>query len=645
MKKILVLILTAVLSISLVTPAYADRDDRDNQGKQQKQQEKQNKKDKKNQNKKDNKKNKPKKYKAKKVEFKIKKSPVIKHGRYKLPIKPVTEGMGAELDYENGVLTITKDDITIVIDFEKQIATINGVEDTSSGIFKAKKNNGMTVLIKYIAHILGIRVDIDDDEIEVEIPGLVAPKNITITPVGTTILSNTINTSTLYITATADISAGQATGGRAELYINSKLVAEDSDISATDTKVEFSTSDGTPSNEELRVLVPKGGKVEVRLYNKDNEYVTGKAAQEILVDYEAPAIASFKSASLDLEKKQLLINVEGASKNGDMVNVALLSLYDSSLGKTYNLTTTAGVGSTGSVKDSNTLVVNIGSADLAGLAGFGGSDVHLIILAGSLLNDAAGNTSPNPGHSYTMPVTVVTRLDAPTNIVLNPVGTVVVPNTINSSTVQLNVAANIVAGQAVGGRAELYVGDKLIAMDSDISATDTTVTFTTLDVAPTLENLMALIPTGGEVSVKLYNANNDAVSSKNGPILKVDYIAPTLTSISSVIYNRFAHQLYFTVIGAGAVGDRVDVSMITIHDPLLGKSYQLTIGKDGSEGYVNSDNSLVVNIGKVDRYGLSSFESTNMYITIAPGSFIKDESGNASPANSQTINLPVAIIK
>lgn len=629
MKKILCIILMAILSFSFVTPAFADRDDKGKYEKDHNQQKN---------------KKKAKKYKAKKVEFKIKKSPVIKYGRYKLPINPVSRGMGAEVDYKNGILTVTRDDITIVINFKKETVTINGQLDTSSGLFKPKKNNGMTVLIKYIAQIFDIRVDIDDDEIEVEVPELVAPKDITVTPVGSAMLSSTLNTTTLYITATATIRAGQATGGRAELYIGSKLVATDSSIGSTDTTVNFTTSDGTPTNDELRILIPKGGDVQVKLYNSKNEYVIGKSGQKLVADYEAPTITGYQSATFDSAKNQLHIKVIGAGRKGDMVDVTLLTLYDSGLGRSYQLTNTTNIGSIGTVKDANTLEINIGSSDMRGLIGFGGMDVHLLIHAGSVLKDTAGNVSPSLGHSMTLPVTVVTKLEAPTNIVLTPIGTVVVPNTINSSTQQLIASANIVAGQAEGGRAELYVGNKLVATDTVIHATDTSVNFTTSDGTPTYPELMALIPTGGEVSVKLYNTNNDVVTSKKGPTLKVDYIAPTLTNVSSVIYNRFAHQLYFTVSGAGAVGDKVDVTMITIHDPILGRSYQLTASRYGSEGFVNSDNSLVVNLGTSDRLALAGFESENMYMTVAAGTLIKDEAGNVSP-RTEVITIPVILIR
>lgn len=646
MKRLICIILTAVISLSILTPAYADwdgdwkknqkhdkdyKDDKDDDD------------DDDHKDRKGKKAKKAKKYKTKKTKFNYKKSPVIKHGRYKLPVNPIKKGMDAEVDYKHGNLTVSKDDITIVIDFKNETVTVNGTIDKSANIFKKNKNNGMTVLTKYIADILGIRVEFDDDEIIVENPKLDAPRNITVTPVGSTIISNTINKATLYLTVTADIKAGQATAGRAELYVDSKLVATDTTIAATDTTVTFSTSDGTPTNEELKNLIPKGGKILIKLYNSNNEYVSSKSDQKLVVDYEAPTITGITSASYDYTQQELNIFVTGASEKGDMVDVTRISLHDKSLNKTYNLTNQVNTGSSGLVKDANKLVVKIGSVDVQGLTGFGGNDVYLIIHAGSILNDAAGNTSPLINNINTIPVTVLTKLEEPTNIVLTPIGSSVVSNTINSSTIYLTASASIKAGQAVGGRAELYVGDKLIAVDNVINDIDTSVTFTT--AANTNEGLKSLIPTGGVVSVKLYNAQNEVVVSKNNPTLKVDYMSPTLTDVSSVIYHRSAHQLYITVTGAGAIGDTVDVTMITIHDPLLGKSYQLSSSKYGSTGIVNSENSLVVELGEVDRLALSNFDSPNMYITISRGSLIKDEAGNTSPNKLEEKTIPVIIIK
>lgn len=105
--------------------------------------------------------------------FKINGSPVIKYGKYKLPIRPITQGLGAVLTFnkETAVLTVTKATTTIVIDFKNKTVTVNGVVDTNSGIFTASNSKKSTVLIKYIANKLGARVTVDGNKVITETPG------------------------------------------------------------------------------------------------------------------------------------------------------------------------------------------------------------------------------------------------------------------------------------------------------------------------------------------------------------------------------------------------------------------------------------------------------------------------------------------
>ena len=109
---------------------------------------------------------------GKKQSFKINGSSVIKYGKYKLPIRPVTKGMGATLDFDKttGVITVIKDAVTIVINLKEKTVTVNGVADTNSGIFTAKNDKKSTVLIKYIADKLGVRLTFSKDKITVENP-------------------------------------------------------------------------------------------------------------------------------------------------------------------------------------------------------------------------------------------------------------------------------------------------------------------------------------------------------------------------------------------------------------------------------------------------------------------------------------------
>jgi len=339
-----------------------------------------------------------KKLKAQKQKFKLNDKSVIKYGRYKLPINAVTKGMGAKLDYKKtgNILKIEKGDIKIEIDFKNETVYINGVQDQSANIFKQKNKNKAIVLIQYIAKKLGIKIDCKKDEIIVETPSLDYPTNIKITPIGTIVKKNTLNSTTTEMIVTAKIKAGQATGGKAELYVGNKLVATDTVIKPNDTTVSFTTSDGTPTNEELKKLIPSGGTVSVRLYNANGNYVTSNVGNPTLeVDYVAPTLTSITSATYVPATNQIYLDVTGASADGDFIDVTKISIFDSNLQKSYTLTNKASTGSTGLVKSSSSLLIQIGSLDRVGLTGFGETSMFLTIKEGALLQDKAGNTSTN----------------------------------------------------------------------------------------------------------------------------------------------------------------------------------------------------------------------------------------------------------
>lgn len=104
--------------------------------------------------------------------FKINGSAVIKYGKYKLPIKPITNGLKAELEFnkETGIITVSKDNTIIIVDLKNKTVTVNGVQDKDTNIFTATNSKKTTVLIKYIANMLGIRVTVDDDKVITETP-------------------------------------------------------------------------------------------------------------------------------------------------------------------------------------------------------------------------------------------------------------------------------------------------------------------------------------------------------------------------------------------------------------------------------------------------------------------------------------------
>lgn len=637
MKKILCLLITITLLFTSISSVFAKSNGGvKNNGKQVMQKVKQ-------------------QEKVKKQTFKINGLPVIKYGRYKLPLAPVTKGMGATVtfDRDTAILTVVKDTNTIIINFKEKTVTVNGVADTTSGIFSAKSNNGMTVLIKYIAKALGIRANVDDDEITVEVPGLNRPTDIILTPSGTNIKPNTLNSTSIFLSATANITANQATGGKAELYVGSRLVATDTTISATDTQVSFTTSDGTPTNAELQAAIPEGGIVSVKLYNAAGLFVTSNTVSlRLIVDYVMPTLAGITSAVYNAEGNSLYLNVTGASAVKDIVDVTKLTFYDASLGRYYTLTNTANIGSKGIINSAGSLLVTVGSLDKANLAGFGGTDVTLRVAAGALLSDEAGNTLNIITEIQNIPVTVLnngdaTGLNAPTNITVTAAGGTVKPNTLNSTNLYMIAIANITAGQATGGKAELYIGSKLVATDSVINAADTAVNFTTSDETPTNAELQAAVPAGGIATVKLYNAAGVNVTSGAGnPTITADYVSPTLISVNSAVYFAADKKLYITVTGASVVGDDVDVTKLSLYDASLGRSYALTSGSTaGSNGAVAGPNLLVVNIGSTDRTILEGYDGTDVTMVIAVGSLLTDDAGNSSGATTTIQTVPVSIIK
>lgn len=195
MKKILYFIITTMLLISFSSIAYAKPNNEKKQHGKQVKQEKQwknkisDKKDREDEDVKvtevtttvnqnqatvynSKKVNVKKNYKAKKQEFKINGSPVIKYGKFKLPIRPITQGMGATVTFhkETAILTVTKAATLITIDFKQKTVTVNGVADTTSGIFNVKNDKKMNVLIKYIAKTLGLKADCNKDKVTVEVP-------------------------------------------------------------------------------------------------------------------------------------------------------------------------------------------------------------------------------------------------------------------------------------------------------------------------------------------------------------------------------------------------------------------------------------------------------------------------------------------
>ncbi|MBO8168489.1 MAG: copper amine oxidase N-terminal domain-containing protein [Thermoanaerobacteraceae bacterium] len=96
--------------------------------------------------------------------------PVIKAGRTLIPVRAVTETLGAKVgwDPETSTITITRDDITIVINLGSMEYTVNG-EVKTFDVPAQLINNRTFVPLRYIAEELGEKVSYDPETGDVNI--------------------------------------------------------------------------------------------------------------------------------------------------------------------------------------------------------------------------------------------------------------------------------------------------------------------------------------------------------------------------------------------------------------------------------------------------------------------------------------------
>lgn len=104
-------------------------------------------------------------------EFKFDTPPVIKGNRTLIPVRAITEGLGAQVAYDQATkkVTITKDGTTIELTLGSNIALVNGKEvtlDTSANTM----NNRTYVPMRFIMETFKLKVTYDDGTIEVEEP-------------------------------------------------------------------------------------------------------------------------------------------------------------------------------------------------------------------------------------------------------------------------------------------------------------------------------------------------------------------------------------------------------------------------------------------------------------------------------------------
>ncbi len=380
-----------------------------------------------------------------------------------------------------------------------------------------------------------------------------APTGVTLTPVGGTVVANSLNATNTDLTATATITAGQATGGMAELYIGSTLIATDNSIAGGDALVTFDI--GTSTTTGLQAIVTSGGVATVKLYDSAGNVTTSSVGNPTLtVDYTAPTAPT--AVTLTPVGGTVVANTLNAT-NTDLTASATITTAQATGGKAELYIGATLIATDSSIAGGDTSVTfDVGTSTTGGLqtavATGGVATVRLYDAAGNSVTSSVGN--PTLIVTYTPPT-------APTAVTLTPVGGTIVANALNATNTDLTASATITAGQATGGKAELYIGATLIATDNSIAGGDTSVTF---DVGTsTTTALQVAVTTGGVATVKLYDASaNTSISSVGNPTLVVDYSAPTLNTISrqvpGTVNTAAASVTYRVAFNEGVTG--VDVT-------------------------------------------------------------------------------------
>ena len=195
-----------------------------------------------------------------------------------------------------------------------------------------------------------------------------APTAITLSPQGGNVVANTINSTNLSLVLTATITAGQATGGKAEFYLGSSLIGTDDVILATDTSVRYTTSDGTPTNTELQAAIVSGGVVKAKLYDAAGNSIESTANPSLSRGMDTPAAPSGlalataddtgQSNSDGISKQTTGLTFSGAAASGR--SVQLYTWNDSNANGIVNDGETTAQGSAVTASGSNTF-----STDLA----------------------------------------------------------------------------------------------------------------------------------------------------------------------------------------------------------------------------------------------------------------------------------------
>jgi hypothetical protein len=317
-----------------------------------------------------------------------------------------------------------------------------------------------------------------------------APTNVVVTPVGGTVVANTLLANNTNMTATASIVAGQATGGSAELLLGSTTIATDTSIAAGDSSLSFNLNFSTSA--DLQAAIAAGGQLTVRLLDAAGNASLASLAVSLTVDYAKPTatLSSSRSAMKIGETATISVQLSEPSSTFILTDVTMTGgslgtfVAVSSTQYTFVFTPTVGI--------------NGGSASLS--------------IAGGAFTDTAGNTNTA---TSTLSLTFDTSAPA-------------VPVVSGVSPVLTNDATPTLSGTA-------EVGSTVVVSDS--STTPATVLATLIATDGTWTFDAATLSEGSHsIVASATDAAGNASASSTAKTWQIDTTPPTV-SLSTIAGN------------------------------------------------------------------------------------------------------------
>ncbi|MCT4544946.1 MAG: Ig-like domain-containing protein [Vallitalea sp.] len=130
-----------------------------------------------------------------------------------------------------------------------------------------------------------------------------------------------------------------------------------------------------------------------------------------------------------------------------------------------------------------------------------------------------------------------------------------------------------------------------------------------------------------KVTYSVIDAAGNETPVSDEVVVKYDATVPTLTSVGSAIYDKSDNQIVITVEGAGAIGDLVDVTKITLKGSNI-ESTNSTYVLTDSTGTITSDTEITITVSDADNAAIN-WDVSSITFDVDAG-LLTDEAGNAT---------------